>query len=195
MLADLSVGVMPSRRRFLALAGTAAATTLAGCSAVGPDDPPSADPRTIDDPDRHVVGATGEWSTFGANAANNRVVHDGQAPVGGLVERWRVDASHAAREPIVVGDTVYHSAQSGQLRALDVDDGSERWRVEDTTSYPLVRDGTLYVGTREGLLVLDAETGAEHWRWEPDEGGVDDGADDGRVVPTVRRRGRVRLRH
>jgi outer membrane protein assembly factor BamB len=155
---------MPSRRRFLALAGGATVATLAGCTSTSPDSPPPSDPQTIADPDRRLFAATGEWSTFGANAANNRVVDDGQAPVDGVAERWRVDAGYATLEPLVDGDVVYVPSWSGTLRALDAEDGSERWSLSDTAGYPVVRDDTLYTGVSDGLLAVDADDGTERWR-------------------------------
>ncbi|WP_435152219.1 hypothetical protein [Haladaptatus sp. DFWS20] len=71
---------MLSRRRFLALG---AVTAFAGCTATA-DDPPEPGSNQSTDPDRHIYGADGEWSSFGCNASNTRAVADGRAPVDGV---------------------------------------------------------------------------------------------------------------
>lgn len=162
---------MPSTRRtyLTAVAGTAVA--LSGCSGVfgnpDPDDVPTATPGEDIDPSDHIYGATGEWSSFGCNAANNRSVEDGQAPHDGVNERWRVSLAGqlSIREPLVADGTVFFG-QGGRLTAYDADDGTEQWNVK-TDTHPLVRDGVVYVPkstTEEHLLAaLDAETGETLW--------------------------------
>lgn len=158
---------MPSTRRSF-LASTAAAIPLvAGCttfsSAPEPDDPPPAGADDQPDRDRHVFGASGEWSSFGANAANNRQVADGEAPVDGVTEQWRApfpELSHA--EPIVADGTVYVATRE-ELRALDANSGDELWTAAGVSAPPLVLDGVVYAATGDAIRALDAESGDEVW--------------------------------
>ncbi|ELZ10231.1 pyrrolo-quinoline quinone [Natrinema thermotolerans DSM 11552] len=160
--------MVPTRRAFLAGAGAASAA-LAGCSMLSsirspaPDEPP---PSGIDEPietDRHVAGATGDWSSFGCNAANTREVADGKAPVDGVTERWRVDVAQLSYQaPVVAGDRVYQ-IDGGTLRTLDAADGAELWTHSEAETPPLVRDGVAYVSTGTAIYALEAGTGDELW--------------------------------
>lgn len=161
---------MPSRRAFLtevsASAAVAATAALAGCADAGigtPDDPPKPGVDSLPDPDRHVYGADGEWSSFGCNASNTRTVADGEAPVEGVSERWRVEVSQmTSSEPLVADGRVYQTTLR-ELRVYDAEDGTELWMRDDVDSMPLVRDGTVYVGVGGGLLALDPQTGETLW--------------------------------
>lgn len=161
---------MPSRRTFLsALGASASLTALAGCSSsvtTTPDDPPKPGVDELPDPDGHIFGSNGEWSSFGCNASNTRAVWDGKAPVDGVEERWRVATSQLTRqEPIVAGGRVYQSSGYG-LTVYDAKDGSELWSKKETDTTPLVRDGTVYLGFSNTLAALDAETGETEWEHE-----------------------------
>ena len=167
---------MPSRRTFLtefgASAATVAVTALAGCADAGtgtPDDPPDPGVDSLPDPDGHVYGADGEWSSFGCNASNTRTIADGEAPVEGVTERWRVEASQLGYgEPIVAGGRVYQST-GRRLAVYDAADGSELWEKAETNELPLVLGDTVYVGASDGLLALDPETGETLWNRAFDE--------------------------
>lgn len=156
---------MPSLRRRSLLAALGATTaSLAGCSSTPePDDPPQAETADAIDADNHVYGATGEWASVGCNASNTRSVDDGQAPVDGLTERWRVEVAQlgSRSEPIVADDRVYVREPTDSLRVLDAADGSELW-THDARTAPLVRD-LVYVGSSDGLLALDPSDGTTQW--------------------------------
>jgi outer membrane protein assembly factor BamB len=161
----------PSRRAFLAAAGSGSAL-LAGCSrftSADADDPP--EPREppesgVDElprPGSSVHGADGSWSSFGCNAANTRVVGDGEAPVEGVSERWRVEVSEIVQQEPIVADGRVYLHDEGGLHAFDADDGSELWAFEDAWSLPVVRNGVVYVSAREGVHALEADSGDEVW--------------------------------
>jgi outer membrane protein assembly factor BamB len=69
--------------------------------------------------------------------------------------------------PVLVGDTLYISCYSGGVYALDVKDGSTRWRFELETAGPLVVDPTgeriFVVSASQGLYCLDNK-GRKLWR-------------------------------
>jgi outer membrane protein assembly factor BamB len=141
---------MPSTRRSFLAGGAAAASSalLAGCASLSgdssPDDPPPSGDVSLGERDRHVYGATGDWSSFGANAANNREVADGRAPVDGVTEQWRVPFPQLSyQEPVVVDGTVYATTRD-RLRALDAETGDERWSADGADAPPLVLDGVVY---------------------------------------------------
>lgn len=162
---------MPSRRRFLATLGAATLGGLAGCAASTDDPPAPATPPL--DPERHVYGADGDWSSFGCNAGNTRSVHGidpGDAPVDGVSEDWRVPVTELQRTPPVVADGfVYLPTRSG-LRVYDASDGTERWHADGITDPPVVRNGTVFAADRRANAVraLAADSGEEHWTVETD---------------------------
>ena len=153
---------MPSiRSRRSVLATLGAAMGLAGCTS-RPDEPPLPGADELPDPDRHIFGADGEWSSFGCNASNTRAVADGKAPVDGVDEQWRVEVPQlTSQEPVVAGGRVYLVTQ--ELRVYDASDGTELWTNADARATPLVRGETAFVGTSNGLLALDAKTGEPKW--------------------------------
>ncbi|ELY53526.1 pyrrolo-quinoline quinone [Natronococcus amylolyticus DSM 10524] len=169
----------PSRRAFLVAAGSGSAL-FAGCSqfasdetgeAPGPREPPESGVDELPDPNSHVHGADGSWSSFGCNAANTRAVGDDEAPVNGISERWRVGVPEIGfAEPIVADGRVYFVGNQG-LRVLDADDGTELWTLEDVEKPPLILEGIAYVSTYEGVSALEADTGDEIWSRELDAPG------------------------
>jgi len=165
---------MPSTRRSFLASGAAAAASalLAGCASLSgdptPDDPPPSGDVSLGERDRHVYGATGDWSSFGANAANNREVADGRAPVDGVTEQWRAPFPQLSyQEPVVVDGTVYATTRD-RLRALDAGSGDERWSVDGADAPPLVLDGVVYAARSRTLRALDAEDGEVVWDREFD---------------------------
>ncbi|WP_265108081.1 PQQ-binding-like beta-propeller repeat protein [Halosolutus halophilus] len=159
----------PSRRALLTSVGAASAT-IAGCSELSrevttpdPDEPPESGVDELPDPDGHVYGANGEWSTFGCNAAHTRAVADGEAPVDGVTERWRVEVAHSAyQEPVVADDRVYF-LDVDTLRVFDADDGEERWTIASVDSPPLLWDGVAYVSIGDAVRAIDSESGETLW--------------------------------
>lgn len=166
---------MPSTRRSFLASSTAAAASalLAGCASLSPgaatpDDPPPAGDVSLGERDRHVYGATGDWSSFGANAANNRQVADGRAPVDGVTEQWRAPFPQLSHnEPVVVDGTVY-VATGDRLRALDAETGDERWSADGADAPPLVLDGVVYAARSRTLRALDGDSGEVVWSREFD---------------------------
>jgi outer membrane protein assembly factor BamB len=64
--------------------------------------------------------------------------------------RARIDAS-----PVISGDLVYVADRSGDLSALDLATGQERWRFEtgeDIGGSPAVARGRLVVATLDGTV-------------------------------------------
>lgn len=102
--------------------------------------------------------------------------------------RWRFDAGSAVQSPpTVVGDTAYVAAGL-DLIALDVADGSQRWRNDIATfsdiGSPAVLDGEIYIATNRSVLAVNAELGTVDWetRLDVNVGGLGDAVVHGGTV-------------
>jgi outer membrane protein assembly factor BamB len=87
--------------------------------------------------------------------------------------RWETDLGGRVRgSPAVVDDLVCVSTTDGTVRALDTEDGTEKWRRsvgENLTAPALIDSGqasTAVVGTDSAVVALDPETAGERWRTE-----------------------------
>lgn len=108
------------------------------------------------------VGGSADGKGFVAavNAADGRTVWRSATPP---VE----SAGFVGTAPTVVSDTVFVSFDDGTVRALRRDDGDERWRYEAEMPLSwLAFDGSLFVGTGDGLVILDPTDGSERRRYE-----------------------------
>ena len=69
-------------------------------------------------------------------------------------EIWRIGTANVVwTSPVVVDSTLYASAGDAVVRALDVRDGSVRWRTTlpaPSHGSPTVDDGVLFLGTEDG---------------------------------------------
>ncbi|APX96627.1 outer membrane protein assembly factor BamB family protein [Natronorubrum daqingense] len=164
----------PTRRTLLASAAVGSAG-LAGCTtfqSASPDEPPDSGVDELPDPDDHIFGADGSWSSFGCNASNTRAVADGEAPVDGVSERWRVEVGELSRgTPVVADGRVYHP-DHGELQVLDADDGSELWTLEDARRAPICRDDVVYATVDSTIYALEPDTGDALWEHEFDASGT-----------------------
>ncbi|PCR89622.1 outer membrane protein assembly factor BamB family protein [Natrinema ejinorense] len=160
---------MPSTRRTLlrSVGATGVSVAVAGCSLLSrardPDEPPPSGVDDFPNPEDSARGANGEWSTFGCNAANTRAVGDGEAPVDGVTERWRVEVAQTAYQAPVVADGRVYQLDVDTLRVLDAADGSKLWTAEDVERVPLVWNDAAYVSTGTAIRALEAKTGEGLW--------------------------------
>jgi outer membrane protein assembly factor BamB len=71
---------------------------------------------------------------------------------------------------LIEGDTVYVGSADGNLYALDVRSGEEKWRFRagnEIWSTPLLADGTLYITSLDHhLYAIDPTNGDEVWHYE-----------------------------
>jgi outer membrane protein assembly factor BamB len=71
---------------------------------------------------------------------------------------------------LIEGDTVYVGGADGNLYALDVGSGEEKWRFRagnEIWSTPLLDDGTLYITSLDHrLYAIDPANGDELWNYE-----------------------------
>ena len=89
---------------------------------------------------------------------------------------YHKDQSVLADGQSETGWTVYVGGD-GTVHAVDALTGEETWRASDLSGYvwssPIVRDGTVYVGTEAGTVVaFDAETGQQEWHYAEPDGAV-----------------------
>ncbi|WP_332898024.1 outer membrane protein assembly factor BamB family protein [Haladaptatus sp. CMSO5] len=119
------------------------------------------------------AGTSGTWPMARNNAQGTRFNDDAVSPVTELetVWTWNGDEQGLEAPPIVDDDTVYvveviDDMDSGvtQLRALDADDGTERWSYESTFSRgPPAVAGDLVYHQTDTLAALDKADGSVRW--------------------------------
>jgi outer membrane protein assembly factor BamB len=89
--------------------------------------------------------------------------------LAGLLWSWEGDGKGYAHPGVLVDDT-YYCTDGWQVIALDVADGSERWKralAGSVNMRPAVADGHVFVGTDKGVFqALDALTGEPVWTLE-----------------------------
>lgn len=70
--------------------------------------------------------------------------------------------------PAVDGDRVYVAGHGGDVKALELANGREVWRVDtdlELAGGPAVGEGIVVVGSSDGMLIaLDSGTGAKRWQ-------------------------------
>ncbi|MFT7485256.1 MAG: outer membrane protein assembly factor BamB, partial [Candidatus Paceibacteria bacterium] len=88
---------------------------------------------------------------LGATPAEDGVL----APVA---EEWRNELVAFTSSPVLVGDTVYQTTQTGELVALDANTGHELWHEklapDQLHASPLAADGKLYVPMNNGTFFI-----------------------------------------
>ncbi len=117
-----------------------------------------------------ALPAPGDWPQAGAGIANTAAttaaVDFGRNGPAGTAWRYTAGATIAA-PPAVVGNRVYVTDESGDVTALDGDNGDVLWQHESGLTAavtPAVADGLVYVVFRQGAVsALDAGTGETVW--------------------------------
>lgn len=151
------------RRRFLGVVGTAG-SALAGCISAEQ----LGGSTTADHP---VTSGRAAWPTFGYDSANTGYDPDATGPTGDASVVWQFDAGSptANTSPVVGTDAVYtgSSGTGGNLWALDVESGEQRWEFETkgwVNHAPALAGDAVYVGTDgQAFHAVDARTGEERW--------------------------------
>jgi outer membrane protein assembly factor BamB len=114
----------------------------------------------------------GGWPVFrGGPARTGEPTGIGPGPIGEPVERWSADfGTSVGGAATVVGNVAYMGVidgGSGQLVAVEVQTGRDRWRADIPDFYgfsPAVVDGVVYFPGGQSLFAFGAETGALLWR-------------------------------
>lgn len=122
-----------------------------------------------------VFSATGALTTSPVIAGSRVYITSGQTPDSGMVvaldlqtgsvvweERLNDISDHS---PVVAAEFVFVVTRSGDVHALDRNDGATIWSYvagSSVTGVPIVEEGVIYL-TAEDVLALDAATGSEIW--------------------------------
>ena len=111
---------------------------------------------------------------YRGNPAHTGVYETAGVPeLGGVIGRFET-MGPVRSTPAVVGETLYVGSTDGNLYALSVATGEERWRVSvrsPVSSSPAVVHGLVIFGSRDGAFhAVRATTGAPEWRF--DTGGL-----------------------
>lgn len=175
----------PSRRQFLALAGSAAVTgCTAGPESLGDSSDESSTATSGETPPGEPV-PDGSWPQVGRNAA-----HSGYDPTTTGTEpslAWKQSLEGPLTTPTVVGDTVYlvrgaptGSAPEATFEAYALDSGERRWSepLDATFGFsapqsnyrPVYHDGTFYLVVEDSVVAMDAESRERTWEWATDPG-------------------------
>ena len=79
--------------------------------------------------------------------------------------RWTATLpAPAAAPPVAAGDRLFAALFDGRVAAVSLVDGAELWQVERAVvGRPAAGNGLFHAATPDGLLALDAETGAVRW--------------------------------
>ena len=128
--------------------------------------------------------AATEWRTYGLDyneTRHSQLTQINGSTVAGLKLAWSYDVPDAVSlnsTPLVIGDTLYFSADRAVVHAIDARTGKWRWTYDpkswrhsprgiaisfNTNRGIAYEDGKIYVGTPDGRLVVNAETGAVEW--------------------------------
>lgn len=92
-------------------------------------------------------------------------------------ETWRYTTADRVEAPVAVGDGIIFAVDESRTRyALDSETGEEVWTrpVERAKSwrYPVVAEGTLYWGSRNGVTACSTTDGATSWEQSTVPGGA-----------------------
>ncbi len=103
------------------------------------------------------------------------------------LEQWRNPIGSLASSPVLVGDTIYEVSGTGDLAAINANDGKVQWKkklaIEQRQSSPFYADGKLYVG-----MYIAAQSGGAGGEGAPNDGGsgelfvIKPGEKDGEVL-------------
>ena len=86
------------------------------------------------------------------------------------LETWRNPIGSLASSPVLVGDTIYEVSGTGDLAAINADDGKVQWKkklaIEQRQSSPFYADGKLYVA-----MYIAAQSSGAGGEGAPNDGG------------------------
>ncbi|MEA2513349.1 MAG: eukaryotic-like serine/threonine-protein kinase [Thermomicrobiales bacterium] len=114
------------------------------------------------------------WTSFRGKPGNTGE-SNGTTAVGLPSVRWHAPIAAVKASAAVAGGIVFTGSETGDLVALDVETGTERWRSAVlparfagsapgiSFSSPAVAGGLVYVGSANGVYALDSGSGATRW--------------------------------
>lgn len=110
-----------------------------------------------------IAGAN--WISFGHDYNHTGFVKDDSDFVTNL---WTFNfASPIFSSPAISGDNIYLSSSNGQLKSIDMEEGSEKWNIDlksGTSASPIIYNKTLYIGSEEHFTAIDIENNKTLWQ-------------------------------
>ena len=100
--------------------------------------------------------AAGDWDSFAHDYTHIGYVDDSSDFVTNL---WTFDfSSPIFSSPAIADNYLYLASSNGQLKSIDMEDGSQNWNVDlksDTNSSPVIHNETLYIGSEDAFYAID----------------------------------------
>lgn len=130
--------------------------------------------RAGDGGDRWTFDATGPWGGAPTVAGDLVLVGGEQTSALSTADgsvRWAFRGGR--RSSMAVGRNSVFVPDRGDLYAVSLRDGEERWQFESDgvrSFAPAVAGDTVYLATEESLHGIGAATGAERWAWRSSRG-------------------------
>lgn len=111
-----------------------------------------------------IAGAN--WISFAHNHSHDGYVDDESDFVTNI---WTFDfGSPIFSSPAISGDYLYLASNNGQLKSIDMEDGSENWSLDlksDTNATPIIYNSTLYVGSSDSFYAIDVDKHEVIWEY------------------------------
>jgi outer membrane protein assembly factor BamB len=172
-----SASSIPVSRREMLLASAAGMSGLAGCFGTGIQDTddecgteglPKSDLGVVSG-DRPVsVPADASWSHSQWKDPNStRSLSNASTPTDGVRRAWKKAVPSAdydiEHEPVIAGETVYLRTAEEEILALNIADGTERWRSDsyDDPIQPVATDDRVFVADESAVRTLGPSSGEE----------------------------------
>ena len=131
--------------------------------AADPDSKPASSPSQL------TATAT-TWPLFRANPLATGVAASPLPENPALLWKFPTEQGAFESTPVVADGKVYIGSLDGNLYAVDLADGKEKWRFHTELGFAAsaaVRDGLVFIGDTEGrFYCLDAATGKAKWGFE-----------------------------
>lgn len=161
-------------------AATATGRTPAEVAAIEPVDVPAPQPSepvrvepAATEPRASIAEVTStstSWPLFRANPLATGVATSGLPDKPVLLWKFPTDQGAFESTPVIADGVVYIGSLDGNLYAVNLADGAEKWRFHTELGFAAaaaVRDGFVYIGDTEGrFYCLDAATGRAKWGFE-----------------------------
>ena len=129
------------------------------------------------------------WPTVQATPARSGYHSTEQVPTQPLMCNWTFDTTTTADDvvgvrgignasPVIGTELLYFANDAGNVYALDIETGEQRWRYTNSdpvhsVSSPTQAGNTLFVGIDDKLHALAADTGARKWAATIGDGAID----------------------
>ena len=105
-----------------------------------------------------------DWISFGHDYSHSGYVSDESDFVTNL---WTFNfGSPILSSPAISGDYLYLASSNGQLKSIDMEQGSENWSIDlksNTNASPIVYNNTLYIGSEESFSAVNVDNHKVIW--------------------------------